>query len=138
MILSLTTVEEHKCFYCNRINFLFSYEITKSYQYCHINLTFLFCLVCRAGNCGVSVISIFNVDTNKCEDKYLISLFRLFLQGNRNFCVNNVEHLILISNVGTFEDHCLIPQLKLSLQGITNMKYRRRILKSELLCCKIN
>ena len=46
---------------------------------------------------------------------------------NRNFCVDivNHEHLITISNVGTykFKYKCLIPQLKLSLQGMTMTKY---------------
>jgi len=40
----------------------------------------------------------------------------------------NFDPLISISNVGTLnKDKCLIPQLKLSLQGMTTMGYRRGI-----------
>jgi len=40
--------------------------------------------------------------------------------------LSDIEYLILISNVNTFkEDKCLIPQLKLSLQGMTITGYQR-------------
>ena len=46
--------------------------------------------------------------------------------GNFVWSIINLERLISISNVGTFEfeDTCLIPHLKLSLQGLTTTGYR--------------
>ena len=45
----------------------------------------------------------------------------------RNFCVDivNLKRLILILNVSPlkFKEQCLIPQLKLSLQGMTIMDF---------------
>ena len=50
---------------------------------------------------------------------------------DRNFCVDivNIKRLFSIFNVGTFkfEDQCLISQLKISLQGMTIMGYRRGV-----------
>ena len=63
---------------------------------------------------------------SQIEDGHFHSCQKIVLEwpGDHNFCKDIVvlDRLISISYMGTFkfEDQCLITQLKLSMQGITN------------------